>query len=354
MTAPPPHDMKTPSTPLPKLRFVQSASEIRQLIGPATLVVADEFNFERLHRPKSAVLVLEHDPLHIEQVRRSYTFNNVVAFGGCTALDFGRSVAHGRPLRNIPTILSTSCLSNDRSVIRRGRTYVSEVTTPPIETIIDLPLLLSTQPADLWKWSSSGLADLFSSFSASVESEYARERWLPGCDLDRLLANVPVASEALFWTLEKFTSFDAAALTTVAKHLHESSIDIIRSGTTRLNAASEHWLFYAMQLQQNYDRSIATHGKLVSIGTLISLAIFGETTGDWHLYEMVRNAYAKLKLPLNWQALTAIGVERSHIIDGIAAISRPGSMYLDLSAGRAHRLLDLVYGLPPRIKPATD
>ena len=131
----------------------------------------------------------------------------------------------------------------------------------------------------------------------------------------------------------------------LAHYLHESSLEAGRNGTTALNAASEHWLYYKMQERQRYSKSLATHGRLVSIGTLLTLKIFGEQAGDNSLYEDMRQAHLKVGLPLSFADLSEISVEREHIVQGLADVAK-GTMdclYRDYFAAGDYALLDRVF-----------
>jgi glycerol dehydrogenase-like iron-containing ADH family enzyme len=100
----------------------------------------------------------------------------------------------------------------------------------------------------------------------------------------------------------------------LAKYLHESSLDVIRNGHSKLNAGSEHKLYYAIQEQQRYAKAQVTHGILVSIGTLITTKLFQQESGDPTLYNAMRTAHKRLDLPLSYEDLRMLGIERAHIV----------------------------------------
>ena len=142
---------------------------------------------------------------HIQQVKESYSYDKVIAIGGCTALDFGRACAIGKTLIVIPTLLSNACLSTNRSVINYSGIYHTEVTTAPSQTIVSLPEVMSRHArGEKYKWLASGFGDLFSALSASIEFEYKQNgRSLEKVNINQVIANIPLCSGYLSILLPK-------------------------------------------------------------------------------------------------------------------------------------------------------
>jgi glycerol dehydrogenase-like iron-containing ADH family enzyme len=141
------------------------------LADAGTLVIADGFNAPRLG-VSNVVCVADQIHEQIEEIKSARHCVKVLAVGGCTALDFARACATGRPLVVVPTILSNSCLSTDRSVVRHGEVYRGERTTAPYQTLISMPSIVESHCESTNKWSAPGLGDLLAGISAAIEFEW--------------------------------------------------------------------------------------------------------------------------------------------------------------------------------------
>jgi glycerol dehydrogenase-like iron-containing ADH family enzyme len=327
---------------LPELVFCEQ--DLRQTaiecMAPATLIVTDDYNMAAVRDLAPTVCVKDQEFEHIEAVKSTHKYDRVVAIGGCTALDFGRACAPGKYLLAIPTILSTSCLSTNCSVIKRNGIYRSVRTQAPHRTLISLPTIVRNHGDEVRKWSISGLGDLFASVSASIECEYERNaRSLQSRTSADVLKNIPTVTVAMEWVLGSLDRFDESNLRKLAVMLHEASVDIIRHGQQALNAASEHWLYYKMQERRNYPKMLATHGKLVSMGTLISCRIFAEQTGDHELERKLRAIHARLGLPRCFADLEAFGISPDHIVAGLRELADRDCLYRDYFASHDYSIL---------------
>lgn len=291
-------------------------------INDQTLLVTDRHQYPGIPFGQMHVQVVEQHAEHIEQVKSSYDYTNVIAVGGCTALDFGRACAAGKPLVVIPVVLSSSCLSTNRAVINYAGTYKTIVATAPYKTIVSLPEIMARHARPRNRWTGSGLGDLFSALGASIEYLY-KDTPLAHISDTSITELVPECVEALNWiastTAEALYSPDSFAR--IARYLHESSVDVLRHGHTELNAGSEHALYYALQEQQRYQKDHATHGQLVSIGTLLTTWIFAQLS-DSLFYDNLRAAHKVLGLPLTYADLAAIGVTKSHLLRGLETVNK--------------------------------
>jgi glycerol dehydrogenase-like iron-containing ADH family enzyme len=340
--------LETPREPLPELVFRTDdlVDTVSSCLAPNTLIVTDAYNCPVVGELARSVCVSDQEIERIDEVRSGVPYERVVAVGGCTALDFGRACAIGKPLVAIPTILSTSCLSTNCSVIKRGGMYRSERTQAPLQTLISVPTIVRNHADQVRKWSISGLGDLFASISASIEYEYWRHggRFPASMTEADVLRNIPTVTNAMEWVEGGLDRFDEASLRRLAVILHEASVDIIRFGQAALNAASEHWLYYKMQERRHYPKMVATHGKLVSIGTLISCRILSEETANEGLYRRVRALHEKLGLPQRGADLAALGVDVAHIKTGLADLSGRECLYRDYFTAGDFSIVDDVFG----------
>jgi glycerol dehydrogenase-like iron-containing ADH family enzyme len=316
----------------------------RALADSGTLVIADGFNAPRLG-VADVVCVADQIREQIEEIKSRRHYAKVLAIGGCTALDFARACATGRPLIVVPTILSNSCLSTDRSVVRHGEIYRSEKTTAPDQTLISMPSIIESHCESTNKWSGSGLGDLLAGISAAIEFEWrARGKTFEGMTVESVSRHIPLIHDAFEWSKSLTGQLPRKDLVVLAYYLHESSLDVVRNGHTTLNAGAEHSLYYRMQQRHCYPKSITTHGRMVTIGTLLTTALFAEQTGNSMLHEELRSIYRQVSLPTTYAQLTSIGIERGHITAALEELSQTDCLYAHFPAATLLALVDANYG----------
>jgi glycerol dehydrogenase-like iron-containing ADH family enzyme len=308
-----------------------------QSIGTAnTLLITDPYNLPCVRDLGSAVVVEDTDASCIEKVVEGGGYSGVIAIGGCSALDFARACASGMCLTAVPTILSSCCISSGYSVIRRDGVYAREETTAPRRTIVSLPTILENHANLLTNWSAAGLGDLLSAIAGVAEANWSAAASQSPCDI--FTQNAPICSDVLRWIASSSFPLDEAGLIELAKFLHEFSVSRHES----MPAGSEHCLYYALRTQQNYSRMLATHGRLVSIGTLLTIRAWSEASGDFSMYHSLRAAYAKIGLPLTLDELRRIGVAPEHIVAACRTAMR-GSLYEILMGGSDASLISRVF-----------
>ena len=326
----------------PRLDFVsQSIQEaVRGAMDDSTLLVADSHNFPIVQGLGATVLVAEPHIDVVNDIRTTHRYEKVIAVGGCSALDVGRACAEPGALTVFPSILSHSCLSTDRSVLIRDGIRTSMRTVAPVVTVISKPSVQAAHRGQGVKWTASGLGDLFSSLSASIEYQ-----WPSGAD-DRIqlsligvTSRVPIVRAAAEWALGSPGQTGDLDLWTLARYSHESSLEVLRLGHTRLNAASEHLLCYRLQERYRYPSDRATHGRLVSIGTLLVCAMFSRSSKEHDFYRSIRRLYEKSGLPSDYGGLNRIGVQREHILRGLDDLAHTncllGRLYRRYGSGMA-------------------
>jgi glycerol dehydrogenase-like iron-containing ADH family enzyme len=309
----------------PLLSFTDRSlrSAVAELCTTETLLVTDDYNYPKIRDLGRTVAVEDTDAGRITEVTSEGGYSRVIAIGGCTALDFGRACAQGKWLAAIPTILSNCCLSSNRSVIRRENRYISEETTAPQLTVISLPTMEENHADPQKNWSASGLGDLFSAFAAVAEANWNIAALGASNDLFRLQA--PICWAALEWIQSTAYPLDRAGLEQLARFLHEFSI----VGHKSVPIGSEHMLYYLLRKRHNYSRMVATHGKLVSIGTLTTLRAWSELTDDFSMYDALRLVFSKVGLPLTFDELESVGVAPEHIHSAYLAADS-GTLYREL------------------------
>jgi glycerol dehydrogenase-like iron-containing ADH family enzyme len=328
---------------IPKLEFTQEriTSLVEKLVDDDTLIVTDLYGYPALNQIGRTALVRDCYAESVEEIKRGNEYSRVLAVGGCTALDVGRACAVGKEVVTIPTILSTSCISVDRSIIKYPEGSRLEKTVAPTRTIVSIPSIAETHIADLEKWSQSGFGDLFANISASIDLQYKEEN----LTYEAVRENVPECFEALEWVINQFNGYDEDCLRRLATYSHNSSLIVIEREDTKLSAAGEHMLYHKMiDQQKQYREDRPTHGQLVALGTLLAGKIFAEETGEQKLYKQLVTAYVKLGLPLSYNGLHDIGVEREHIVDGLESITGSKTHLGDHFSQGDYSLLDRVFG----------
>ncbi|MER5833826.1 iron-containing alcohol dehydrogenase [Streptomyces sp. NPDC002130] len=306
----------------------------------STILVADSHNFPIVRGLGETVLVAEPHIDVVNDIRTTYRYKKVIAVGGCSVLDVGRACAEPGALTVFPSILSHSCLSTDRSVLIRNGMRTSTRTVAPVVTVISKPSVRAAHTGQGVKWTTSGLGDLFSSLSASIEYQ-----WPSGADdrlqlsLREVTSRIPVVRAAVEWVLGSPGQTGDLDLWSLARYAHESSLEVLRLGHTRLNAASEHLLCYRLQERYRYSADRATHGRLVSIGTLLVCAMFSQSSGEHGFYGSIRRLYEKSGLPGSYKDLNQIGVQREHILRGLDDLADTncllGRLYRTYGSGMA-------------------
>lgn len=328
---------------LPDLEF--SGETLNALVNRVsdkdTLIVTDPFNLPKVGAAGLSVAVVRNnDSLQIPDLISSRAYARVVAVGGCAALDIGRACAVGRSIIVIPTILSTSCISLDRSVIRYAGVNRLEKTILPEKVIVSLPDMLSMPPAELAKWCQSGFGDLFTMVAASIDLQYKAG------DLSRkaVLENIRDCFGALEWVINSFDGYNESSVRALAEFLHESSLVVVKRDDSNLNAAGEHLLYHALlRIYPHYTNARPTHGQIVAAGTLVAAAVYGEQTGDNYILDLISEAFGKLGLPLTYAQLSAAGIERSHLVEGLSAITHLKSHLGDYFKNKDFEILDRIF-----------
>ncbi len=331
---------------LPILKFSNSKLTfiLRKLVNSDTIIITDSYNYPTVKDFAQTVVVEDQDISQINKIRESYSYKKVIAVGGCTALDVGRACAVGKEqLIVIPTILSNSCLSTDRSVINQAGVYESEKTTYPKETIISIPTIAENHADVVKNWSAAGFGDLFSRISAAIEQVYMDpKRSFAGMRSEQIVGSAPEIYSALEYVITDYKSFDEDSLKKLAKYLHNASIESINNEEKML-VGSEHKLYYEMQQNEHYFKMRTTHGRLISMGNLISARIFAEATNDFMIYNKFREAHKILGLPLTYQELEKIDVTKEHIINGLKKLIGKGYLFSDYFSRGDYSILDRIF-----------
>jgi NAD+ synthase len=323
----------------PKLVFTNKPlrSVIRKLLGDESIIVADSFNYSKVNDLADTILVRNNDYEQIGKYAKHH-YSKIIAIGGCSALDMGRALATDSDLIAIPTILSTDCISVDRSVLKGqdGKNRLLQ-TTAPSATIISFPSLLVAGPMLLGKWSSSGFGDLFANIGAALDAQF---RESGNVSIEKVRTSIPEIFDALHFSAERFRGYDSNLLKRLALWCHNASLMIMKLNR---RAGGEHKLYYSMKENEGYSNQRPTHGQIVAVGTLISARIAAERSGDFLLYKELQKAYKNLGLPIDYSGLEKVRVSKEKLVRGIEAM--PGiSLITDYFLDYGTSLLDAVFG----------
>lgn len=310
-----------------------------EIFNGNTLLVTDPYNYSLSEKYDNTILVNNNCYLLSYEEIKNIKFDKVVAVGGCSALDVGRACAEGLKFIAIPTILSTSCISVNISILRAKDKTTKLKTVIPDKTIVSIPELLKTDKKELKKWSSSGFGDLFANISASIDFEYKNNSFSFG----NISKNASEAFLALDYVINSFEDYNASVLRNLAIYLHNSSLDVIKRGNNELSAGCEHAFYETIIREEKYSNQIQTHGILVSIGTLITSAIYERTYNEKSITEKLKMAYEKLGLPVNYKDLSELGIEKEHIINTLEKLKEQYSITGDYFKYNDYSLLDELF-----------
>lgn len=304
---------------LPELVILDKNVEqiLRESKREGVLFVTDPFNHRMVSRFGDAILVTNRNHRLSFKKPPPHGFRRIIAIGGCSALDVGRWHSLDRPFTGIPTILSTSCISVNRSILRTDSGTARHKTVIAEKTVIPLKTILSTEPRLLRSYSASGLGDLLANISASIHYGYTRGL----CSRDSIIANAGEAFDALDWIISDFAGYDEGSVRRIAAYLHNSSLDVIRRGSTDLSAGFEHEFYERIIERQDYSSEVQTHGFLVALGTLITVSVFEKIDPAMNLSPKLREAFRKTGIPDTYEGLGSLGIEKAHIIDTLHSLS---------------------------------
>jgi glycerol dehydrogenase-like iron-containing ADH family enzyme len=305
-----------------------------------SIIITDSYNYPTVKKIGQTFLVSSCQNYEVENLKSNYVFSKILAVGGCTVLDVARACATDCELIVFPTILSTTCISSDRSklIFETGSKLVK--TIYPKVTVISLPVLLDTPEEDLIRWTQSGFGDLFANISASIDVEYKNNK----LSLQKVRDNVPEAFEALEWVIKNFEGYNEECFRLLAHYLHNSSIDVVKKDSTEFSSGSEHILYHKIFDKQIIDNApTATHGQIVGIGALITAKIFSKYTGNDMIYQDLKLAYKKLKLPTDYAEMNIIGISKDYLIETLMQIPNEGSILGNYFSTEDFGILDSIF-----------
>lgn len=321
-----------------------------ELLDDRTLLIADWHNYPKVKDlGANAALVPDSSERQVDELTRCGDYSRIIAIGGCTALDIGRACAGDKEFFAIPTILSTSCLSTDKSILTDEHGKRKAVRSVwPDRTIIPLRELEETDARETARWSSSGLADYIANITSGHDERFRRagqkglkEGMHEGWETWRIEIYTK-----LNWASGNFHGYDMGLLRMLANWLHEASIGNSHGITIwDRKAGGEHGLYYAIMESEGGSEIRATHGQMVSIGTLITAKILEERKiPGFRDYEKMSSAFRLLGLPTDYRDLEALGICKERIIGGINMMDRCDTIIEHHFSENDYTILDRIFG----------
>ena len=315
------------------MKTIASAVRRQNLELSEVLVVASARNQGDLRDVSQTVYPSDNRVETINESAKTYSrVKLVIGLGGMRNIDYGRFLAAQIKAKfvGVATVLTTTGLSVDRSVVTvNGRSmYLKGVM--PVETIVHLPSIESMPQALLASSNASGVGDFLAGLSASVDRN----------------KDVPQDIAMLGWLSTGFRGWSRSALKHLACELHQEGLREIRDAGHESRVAGEH-AFYNKLVELNSEVAAGrpSHGLVVAVGTLIALKIFAEQTNDALRYNQLKSVFRKIGLPSTWADLQAAGLSREVILSGLHGIHGGstflGAYFVDQTSDS---ILDRVFG----------
>lgn len=319
------------------------------LAGPDTLFVTDQYNYARLKDLGPTVEVQATTAEQVHQILDLPEFPSyrwVVGVGGCAALDVAKAVAVHKHLKVIPTLLSTNCITKNRSVIGTGLDAVSYRTATPEEVIVPVEELARQDEPTRTHWSQSGWGDFFAKVSAMIDQEWEKDGL---ASLDRMQEIDPTIVAGLEWVNHNFHGYDRDSLAHLAEVVHDAGVRVVEVGRNDISIGGEHKFYKAMMELYPHLRHLPSHGQVVAIGTLVAARAYSEEQQMPELYDTVRAAFEKLEIPTSYEELEKVGITREVLERCLDRIGQPPVKSTFLGSyfqSHGFELLDDVFGEP--------
>lgn len=314
--------METKAKKYPELVFLTESLDelVTDLDDGHTIIIVDASQKARVQNFRNLAVVDSNCASHVQAISLGQRFNRYVGVGGCAALDVARACAGeaGARLFLIPTFLSTSCISVDRSVLRYEGKYRASVTCAPVKVFILDEFLNAHNNPTILRAARAGFGDFFAGISAAIDFSYRHGNFSQ--------AQVGELAEfylsAVEWVLDRFKGYDRQAMRRLARYSHISSLMVIKRGDTALSAGGEHKLYYAIMENHLYEPPhMPFHGELVAVGTLMAVWAFARKfeLPDW--YTRFRAVCVRLGLPVDFNGLQQIGLSAATLQSGMQIIA---------------------------------
>lgn len=325
------------------------ASIIKRYAKKNPIIVSDASNFPKLSKLSFSIVKVTNNNIanvrRVNKIIQAKGHKVVIGVGGCTALDVARACATEHiPSVLIPTILSTVCISVDKSVFKEKGETKTFHTESPHEVILSRPAIMQTERTEMLRWARSGYGDLLAKVGAAIDVVYREtQKTKDVLSIEKVRRLIPEVFDAIVYVTNQFNGFNENDIETLGVYLHEASASVIVRDSFELSGGAEHNLAYIIERKYwKKGRKKPDHGIIVAIGNLLVMRLFSDVIGDDALYKTMRHAYEVLGLPTTYQDIEEIGVTKTSITKGIRDM-RHFNTFLSRHASRAIELLDDVF-----------
>jgi len=341
----------------PELLFIEEAA-VEHILGRFdqnnTLIVSSPFYQEAFSKTlrNAHLVVIDYPSIeNVEKIMKAPYFSKldtVVGIGGGVSTDIAKAVGVKKRLYVYPTILSTNCLSNNRSVLGSGVGSFSYPSGNPKETVVSLHELMSQTPETRQYWTQAGYGDFVAELSASIERELLANGSVD--DIEKVIQQDPEVWQSIQWVaqLNPAEIYQRPFMQRFAEILHSTSTKVLAAGGNAQRIGSEHDLYKALlTIDPTLRIKGAPHGTITGLGTLLVTKVFMNKSSSDIFYTTLRKSFENMKIPLSYEGLELISLSRSKMISALELLKAdPDSdrylrHYLDENG---YTLLDEVFG----------
>ena len=319
--------------------FHDTLVNLLAIVGPSSaVVVVDDYNFDTLQDSVflrdgrvPVIHILTNIPKEAAKLAENKAFQErptVICMGGGAVLDVCKAAAiTGKDLVLLPTLMSTACVSNNRSVLGLGtRSFQTSI---PSRIVFNIDALVTDKRGVVKQWTRAGVVEFLVSLAGGIDQQYQQLHSChknEGMNLQTILETVPSAKhvyDSLSWFDTSFTGeFDHNEMLRIMKYVHETGSNVVGTGVNGRRIGGEHSFYRALMRINPALRNSITHGEVVSLGVLLSLKIYSMQWGDDSLYLTFRRIFAKMDMPLTYRRFEVQGLTRDWMLQALAEIKR--------------------------------
>ncbi len=265
------------------------------------------------------------------------THDIVFGIGGGTVIDVAKYAAFklNLPFVSVPTSLANDGFASPFSVLNLGKDGVATLTAnTPMAVVVDISLIQS-KDSGYERRMRSGIGDLLSNLTAIEDWRLAAREGKELYESTSGYQSKSAAYATLKRCLEEESPLtDTSFIEDLGCALIASAAAMNRCGSSRPASGFDHKFYHAYNRLQGFDTT-ATHGELVAVGALISSQAHGSYVKE------LKEVYAKIGLPVNWQDLADLDISRQELIQAIReASSVKTDRYTILEALGAERMIE--------------
>ncbi len=305
---------------LPKL-VLSEQNAMDELIGRfdkkgVLIITSPHFDADAKRLAKNAKVTLVENPTieevaRIQKLMQENKITTVIGVGGGVATDIAKAVGVDRDLYLFHSLLSTNCISNNRTVLGNGINSFSYAAGTPREVIINMPDILRLPPAEKAKWTRAGYGDHVAELSAAMEQELEAKGAM--ARFADVISHDPKTWSSVQWVNNQKKSgadlYDRQFIENLAGRLHNASIGDIQSGSNSHRIGSEHAIYKTiLELDPKLRFTGPPHGTITAIASLAVAKIFGNLTGDVKIYDSLRTSFAKTGIPITYSQMSEQGL----------------------------------------------